>query len=89
LSHLFNLHGSPVVRLQIVNGLATEVLAGSLFAVTASTETSQSALVWYSTTAHSINTDQPRTALEATPIPGTVSSYEVTILEETGVALPG
>ena len=86
--YLFQADGSLATRPKIVSTSSTTLTVGNNLTITADGGVKEFSLIRYSSVTHSINTDQRRIYLEASP-GASADAYTVTIPSSSGVALPG
>lgn len=88
--YLFDGAGSRAARPKIASVSTTAVKPGAALEVTTADRVDAFALVRYGSVTHTVNTDQRRVPLDATPVGGSdARRYKLTLPGDPGVLLPG
>ena len=88
--YLFDGAGSRAARPKIASMSATSAKPGAALEATTAGPVDAFALVRYGSVTHTVNTDQRRVPLEATPVGGSdARRYKLTLPDDPGVLLPG
>jgi galactose oxidase len=87
--YLFKADGSLTSRPVITSVSMRTPVAGSSLRVTTDVEAEHFSLLRYGSATHAINTDQRRVTLPSELVPGTRTTYQLSLPNEMGILLPG